>query len=56
MMIPPSAPAILTASSVVGVDANPHFTTSIPQLTIVPHTSCSTISPLNRASLPTTSL
>ena len=55
-MIPPSALANSTAISVVGVDAKPHFTTSIPQPMRVPTTSCSTISPDIRASLPTTIL
>ena len=56
MMMPPSVPAKRTASSVVGVDASPHLTTSTPQAASVPHTSCSTMGPLIRASRPTTTL
>ena len=55
-MIPPSAPENVTAISVVGVEAKPAFTTSTPQAMSVPQTMFSTISPLRRASLPTTTL
>ena len=55
-IIPPSAFEKRTASSVVGVDAKPHFTTSTPHATRVPHTRFSTITPLRRASRPTTTL
>ena len=40
----------------MGVEANPQRTTSTPQAVRVPQTSCSTIAPLMRASLPTTTL
>ena len=43
-MIPPSASSKTTAISVVGVEAKPALTTSTPQATRVPHTSCSTMS------------
>ena len=55
-MIPPHAPSIVTASSVVGVDARPMFTTSNPIPIRVPTTNFSTILPERRASLPTTIL
>ena len=55
-MMPPSASSNTTAISVVGVEAKPAFTTSTPQASRVPTTRFSTISPLIRASLPTTTL
>ena len=54
MMIPPSAPHIRTANSVVGVVAKPMFTTSAPIPISVPHTTFLTIGPEIRASRPTT--
>ena len=53
-MIPPSAPLIRTANSVVGVVAKPMFTTSAPIPISVPHTTFLTIGPEIRASRPTT--
>ena len=53
-MIPPSAPLIRTANSVVGVVAKPMFTTSAPIPISVPHTTFLTIGPETRASRPTT--
>ena len=53
---PPHAPSMVTASSVVGVDASPIFTTSNPIPIKVPHTAFFTISPEIRASRPTTIL
>ena len=55
-IIPPHAPSMVTASSVVGVDASPIFTTSNPIPIKVPHTTFFTISPEIRASRPTTIL
>ena len=55
-IIPPHAPSIVTANSVVGVEANPMFTTSNPIPINVPHTTFFTISPEIRASRPTTIL
>ena len=55
-IIPPHAPSIVTASSVVGVEANPIFTTSNPIPINVPQTTFFTISPEIRASRPTTIL
>ena len=55
-MMPPSSLANRTAISVVGVEAKPHLTTSMPHPMRVPTTSCSTMSPDRRASLPTTTL
>lgn len=55
-IIPPHAPSIVTASSVVGVEAKPMFTTSNPIPIRVPHTTFFTISPEMRASRPTTIL
>lgn len=54
MMMPPQAPSIVTASSVVGVEASPMLTTSNPMPISVPHTTFLTISPEMRASRPTT--
>ena len=54
MMIPPSAPLMRTASSVVGVVAKPMFITSAPIPISVPHTTFLTIGPEMRASRPTT--
>ena len=55
-IIPPSAPSIVTANSVVGVVANPIFITSQPHPIRVPVTISLTISPEILASLPTTIL
>ena len=55
-IIPPHAPSMVTANSVVGVDASPIFTTSNPIPIKVPHTTFFTISPEIRASRPTTIL
>ena len=55
-MIPPQAPSMVTARSVVGVEAPPMFTTSKPKPIRVPHTTFFTISPEIRASRPTTNL
>ena len=55
-IIPPSAFSKMTAISVVGVEAYPALMTSTPQESNVPQTTCSTISPDMRASLPTTTL
>ena len=56
MIIPPSAPLIRTASSVVGVVARPMLITSYPIPIRAPHTTFLTISPEIRASRPTTIL
>ena len=53
-MMPPQAFSHVTASSVVGVVANPMFTTSKPMPVRVPTTISFTICPERRASLPTT--
>ena len=53
MMIPPSAPLMRTASSVVGVVARPMLMTSKPIPISVPQTTFFTISPEMRASRPT---
>ena len=55
-MIPPSAPSMVTASSVVGVVARSMSTTSQPIPIRVPTTTFFTISPEIRASRPTTIL
>ena len=54
MMMPPSASAMVTASSVVGVVARPMSMTSNPIPMSVPQTMLLTISREMRASLPTT--
>ncbi len=54
MMMPPQAFSAVTAISVVGVDARPMFTTSKPIPHRVDTTMPLTISPLRRASRPTT--
>ncbi len=54
MMMPPSARCEVTASSVVGVVARPRSTTSKPMAASVPHTRCRIMSPVTRASRPTT--
>ena len=55
-MIPPQAPSIVTANSVVGVEARSMSTTSHPIPINVPTTTFFTISPEMRASRPTTIL
>ena len=55
-MIPPLAPSMVTASSVVGVEARSMSTTSQPIPIRVPTTTFFTISPEMRASRPTTIL
>ena len=54
MMIPPHACSEATATSVVGVEASPMFTTSNPMARSVGQTSPLTIGPDTRASRPTT--
>ena len=54
MMMPPQAPSPATATSVVGVDAIPMFTTSKPMPRRVADTRSFTIGPDSRASRPTT--
>ena len=56
MMMPPQAPSMATAISVVGVEARPMLTTSKPIPMRVPQTTFLTISPEMRASRPTTIL
>ena len=55
-IIPPLAPSIVTANSVVGVEARSMSTTSHPIPIRVPTTTFFTISPEIRASRPTTIL
>lgn len=56
MIIPPAAFSIVTANSVVGVDAKPISQTSNPIPIRVPTTNLSTMLPDKRASRPTTIL
>ena len=53
-IMPPHAFMPVTATSVVGVEASPMFTTSNPIPVRVAHTRLSTIGPETRASRPTT--
>ena len=55
-IIPPQAPSFVTANSVVGVVDKSMSTTSNPIPVNVPKTTCLTIGPEIRASLPTTIL